>query len=77
MALMFAELAHVRITNRISDMNPVYRSQRIANKYGQVFRNPIDEVDGAARILDPVFVRLNEGKLYFGKFLKDYRPSAW
>lgn len=64
-------------TGWISDMNPVYRSQRIANKYGQVFRNPIDEVDGAARILDPVFARLNEGKLYFGKFLKDYRPSAW
>jgi hypothetical protein len=30
-------------------MNPIYRSQHIANKYGEVFRNPIDEVDGAAR----------------------------
>lgn len=38
---------------------------------------PIDEVDGAARVLDPVFVALNTGYCQFGLFLKDYQPSKW
>lgn len=42
---------HDHLPTRISDMNPVRRAQHIANKYGEVFRNPIDEVDGAARYL--------------------------
>jgi NAD(P)-dependent dehydrogenase (short-subunit alcohol dehydrogenase family) len=34
---------------------------------------PIDEVDGAARVLDPIMTRSHE----FGLFLKDYKPTAW
>lgn len=35
-------------------MNPVERSKKIAKKYEEYFRNPLDENDAAARILDPV-----------------------
>jgi hypothetical protein len=35
-------------------MNPVARSNKIAKKYSETFRNPLDEEDGAARVLDPV-----------------------
>ena len=35
-------------------MNPMQRSSKIAKKYGEMFRNPLDEIDGAARVVDPV-----------------------
>jgi len=38
---------------------------------------PIDEIDGAARILDPVFAGINSGKSYWGLFYKDYLPTSW
>lgn len=43
------------------------------------FQTPIDEIDAAARILDPVFVGYNapEKKADFGKFLKDFHETEW
>jgi len=41
------------------------------------FQTPIDEVDAAARVLDPVFVGIREGKLLYGQFYKDYAPTEW
>ncbi len=41
------------------------------------FREPLDSIDGAARVLDPVFVGVRTGTNEFGKFWKDYRPIAW
>lgn len=41
------------------------------------FQPPLDIVDGAARVLDPLFDGINTGKYWCGKFLKDYRPAGW
>ncbi|NOY90477.1 MAG: SDR family oxidoreductase [Deltaproteobacteria bacterium] len=41
------------------------------------FHPPLDIVDGAARILDPIFHGLNTGEHVWGQFLKDYRPAKW
>ena len=41
------------------------------------FHPPLDIVDGAARIVDPIFDGINTGRHVFGQFLKDYKPTAW
>lgn len=39
---------------------------------------PLDEVDGAARVLDPIFSHLQDAAWNTrGKFFKDYKISSW
>lgn len=62
-------------TGWINDENPLTKASKIAET--NLFQTPIDEVDAAARILDPVFVGVLEQKRIYGKFLKDYQESEW
>ena len=43
----------------------------------QRFHPPLDIVDGAARIVDPIVTGVKTGVHVWGKFLKDYRPTDW
>ncbi len=43
----------------------------------QRFHPPLDIVDGAARILDPIISGCKTGQHVWGQFLKDYKPTDW
>lgn len=60
-------------TGWITDERPHPQKMRLAE---DGFHAPLDLVDGAARVYDPV-VRGEAGEDIFGVFLKDYEPSPW
>ncbi|CAM5287010.1 SDR family NAD(P)-dependent oxidoreductase [Streptomyces tanashiensis] len=60
-------------TGWITDERPHYDKLRLAEAG---FHAPLDLVDGAARVYDPV-VRGEAGEDLYGCFLKDYAPANW
>lgn len=38
---------------------------------------PFDTIDAAARICDPIYAGVNEGRYVYGKLFKDYADSPW
>ncbi|MFO0677970.1 MAG: SDR family NAD(P)-dependent oxidoreductase [Polyangiaceae bacterium] len=62
-------------TGWVTDEDPAAISAR--KRQDLDFEPPLDIVDGAARIVDPIFAGLNGEGHVWGKFLKDYKPTAW
>ncbi|MGW3568154.1 SDR family NAD(P)-dependent oxidoreductase [Streptomyces sp. NPDC000941] len=60
-------------TGWITDERPHPEKMRLA---AEGFHAPLDLVDGAARVYDPI-VRGEGGEDLFGCFLKDYAPTDW
>ncbi|HEX2214151.1 MAG TPA: SDR family NAD(P)-dependent oxidoreductase [Mycobacterium sp.] len=60
-------------TGWITDERPHPTKLRLAE---EGFHAPLDLVDGAARVYDPI-VRGEAGEDLFGCFLKDYAPAGW
>jgi len=77
------DLFHRRIlmncvdTGWVTDMAPGGVG-RVASTQDTFVGPPLDEVDGAARVLDPIFRHINDPAwLVRGKFFKNYYVSAW
>jgi NAD(P)-dependent dehydrogenase (short-subunit alcohol dehydrogenase family) len=62
-------------TGWVTDEDPVVYAARKTAVHD--FHPPLDIVDGAARIVDPVFEGIATGDHAWGLFLKDYKPAPW
>ncbi|MFT6813969.1 MAG: NAD(P)-dependent dehydrogenase (short-subunit alcohol dehydrogenase family) [Gammaproteobacteria bacterium] len=62
-------------TGWVSDEDPVAIAEAKTSEHR--FHPPLDIVDGAARIVDPIIDGLKTGSHVWGQFLKDYAPTDW
>ena len=62
-------------TGWVTDEDPAAIAAR--KTIEQRFHPPLDIIDGAARICDPIISGINTGHHIWGQFLKDYKPTEW
>jgi len=62
-------------TGWVTDEDPFEHA--VHKEFDQRFAPPLDSVDGAARVLAPIFDGFNSGVHCWGQFLKDYQPTRW
>ncbi|MEO7986881.1 MAG: SDR family oxidoreductase [Gemmatimonadales bacterium] len=62
-------------TGWVTDEDPAEIAARKVAEHR--FHPPLDIVDGAARIVDPIIAGANSGEHVWGQFLKDFQPTDW
>ncbi len=62
-------------TGWVTDEDPAIHAARKTEELG--FEPPLDIVDGAARVVDPIFEAIRTKQYPFGVFFKDYQKTSW
>ncbi len=62
-------------TGWVTDEDPIEIAARKVVE--ERFHPPLDIIDGAARIVDPIIHGIKSGEHVWGHFLKDYKPTDW
>ena len=62
-------------TGWVTNENPINIAKRHERNHD--FAPPLDCIEGAMRVIDPIYQGVNDGFFMFGKFLKDYKESLW
>jgi NAD(P)-dependent dehydrogenase (short-subunit alcohol dehydrogenase family) len=68
-----AELAQEGIA--MNSVDPGWVSQQVVS--GDEIYLPLDMLDAASRVCDPIFEGIKTEQAVSGQFYKDYRPVAW
>ena len=67
-------------TGWVSPMNEINKIMNVDTKdnFEQEFTNiPLDELDGAMRVLHPIIEGIKNKNYLYGILLKDYKKSDW
>ncbi|AKQ68879.1 L-fuco-beta-pyranose dehydrogenase [Myxococcus hansupus] len=62
-------------TGWVTDEDPAQHAERKVQELD--FQPPLDIVDGAARVVDPIIASENAGEFVWGNFFKDYKHTNW
>ncbi|KAL0491768.1 hypothetical protein AKO1_000514 [Acrasis kona] len=63
-------------TGWVTDENPQsYKRTEGSNK--ALIHVPLDEIDGASRVMDPIYMGINNGQNIHSQFYKDYQSVLW
>jgi NAD(P)-dependent dehydrogenase (short-subunit alcohol dehydrogenase family) len=62
-------------TGWVTNENPYPIVRKMAEVHR--FKCPLDCLDGAMRVLDPIYLGLLEKQFPFGQFMKNYKASSW
>ena len=64
--------------SQMTGVNTIVNSEAHEEKYDREFVNiPLDELDGAMRVIHPIIEGVRNKKYLYGIFLKDYKKHDW